>query len=74
MANAKRCDRCGAFYINSSDVIDCTTISHLYLKKFIHAASKDKIMDLCCCCKHDLDEWFNKFNKEGANNEEGSSM
>lgn len=74
MANAKCCDRCGEFYINSSDVIDCTTLSRLYLKKFIPTSSNDKIMDLCCVCKHDLDEWFNKFNKEGANDEEDSQM
>ena len=61
---ARKCDRCGEFYINNSVEVDCTTVSHLYLKKFVRTASKDKSMDLCCDCKHDLDEWFNKFKKE----------
>ena len=64
---AKKCDRCGEFYINNSVEVDCTTLSRLYLTKFVSTASRDKRMDLCCECKHDLDEWFNKFKKEEKN-------
>ena len=63
--NAKKCDRCGEFYINDSDVVDCTTLNRLYLVKINPSPRfNNKNMDLCCVCKHDLDVWFNKFKEE----------
>ena len=59
---AYKCDRCGEFYINSSTKIDHTTVRRLYLVQFESGSRPNKILDLCCNCKHDLDEWFNKFN------------
>ncbi len=65
--DAKKCDRCGAFYINDSTAgwySNCTNVNSLYLAKFISTSAKDKTVDLCCECRHDLDEWFNKLKKE----------
>lgn len=63
--NAKKCDRCGNFYINGSMSIDIgiTNVNHLYLREYMQT-SKDKDIDLCPECRHELDEWFNKFKKE----------
>lgn len=69
--DAKRCDRCGEFYINDSTAgfFNCRTVNSLYLAKYNPIPAKDKTIDLCCDCRHDLDEWFNKFKKEEQNNE-----
>ena len=66
--DAKKCDRCGRFYINVNDStttgLSYTNVSRLYLAKFISTSARDMTMDLCHDCRHDLDEWFNKFKKE----------
>lgn len=66
---ARKCDRCGKFYINKSAVIDYTNTSRLYLAQFI-PNRPNEVLDLCCDCKHDLDEWFSKFNKKEEQNNE----
>lgn len=70
--NAKMCDRCGNFYTIDSTTgfgFSCTNVNRLYLAKFISNTEKNKTMDLCSECKHDLDDWFNKFKKEEQNDE-----
>ena len=67
--NAKKCDRCGNFYINGTADVGVTNVNHLYLKVYdlkvyVNTSAKDKDIDLCPECRHDLDEWFNKFKKE----------
>ena len=59
--DAKKCDRCSQFYIHGDAGV--TNVNRLYLRKFVQT-SRDKDIDLCPECKHDLDEWFDKFNKK----------
>ena len=66
---ARKCDRCGQFYINNYAVVDCTNVSNIYLTKFDIISHGRTHIDLCCDCKHDLDEWFGKFKKEEQNDE-----
>lgn len=62
--DAKKCDRCGEFYISKVVVVDHTNVNRLYLKEFKPTLA-DKYMDLCPECKHDLDTWWDfKFKKE----------
>jgi hypothetical protein len=63
MAQAKKCDRCGAFYeVESMSAIEEATKSILMVfespqKEFIRKIGT--LLDLCSDCEKELTEWFN---------------
>lgn len=56
---AKKCDRCGAFYD------EAPTKSKLALTQYSDTASRYlKSVDLCLSCEASLVVWFNKYQEE----------
>lgn len=69
MADAKKCDRCGRFYINKMDVIDkmIDDLKHFFGSDDIVKPNFIKYVcdeyDLCDECKRSLTTWFKTVEK-----------
>ena len=69
MANAKQCDRCGKFYVYTSDTpkfINCKAYSGFNRQIYLDDRCND--IDICSDCLDSLYKWWIKIaNKESEN-------
>lgn len=65
MSNAKKCDRCGRFYL-IKDISDGCTAS---IREFDNTNYVIRDMDLCPDCSEKLERWLSLKKEELNNNE-----
>lgn len=71
--DAKKCDRCGAFYDKYGSSKQATEIK-IINGDTCNRCACDKSYELCPECMREVETWINEKREEGAENEQSAEM